>query len=142
MTADACKDAAERKESESESGRQQHGGGDMQVDWGQLGVSRVLVAGIRTHLEWRHPTPVQRETIPLALAGHDILVNAVTGSGKSGAFIIPTIQRLMFSDGNELNERRVLCIGPTRELVIQIHGVVRQFVDFLKGHRKRFSVSL
>lgn len=134
----------ERKEMEDEPLTVFKDCGDRLSSFGQLGVSRVLLRGIQEHLHWTHPTPVQRETIPLALAAHDLLINAVTGSGKSGAFIIPIIQRLMFSETNELNERRVLVIGPTRELAIQIHEVFKVFVDYLKSLRasSRMALSL
>ena len=58
-----------------------------------LGLSDPLVAAI-TALGYEEPTPVQRETIPLMLAGRDLLAQAATGTGKTAAFALPMIQRL------------------------------------------------
>jgi ATP-dependent RNA helicase RhlE len=68
------------------------------------------------------PTPIQQQTIPLALQGKDILGCAQTGTGKTAAFAIPIIQ-LMSQDRSNLNGRRhirSLILTPTRELAIQI----------------------
>lgn len=68
------------------------------------------------------PTPIQAQTIPLALEGKDILGCAQTGTGKTAAFAIPIIQ-LMSQDRSNLNGRRPirsLILTPTRELAIQI----------------------
>eukprot|EP01083_Nonionella_stella_P079369 217717_1 len=112
--------------------------GDRSADFALLGVSRILLQTIRRDLKWNHPTSVQRETIPLALKGHDLLINAVTGSGKSGAFIIPILERLILSELTELNERRVLIITPTRELAIQLYEIFKIFIKTLK----KLSVSI
>lgn len=60
------------------------------------------------------PTPIQDKTIPQALAGRDIIGIADTGTGKTAAFAIPLLQKLMLGDG------RALVIAPTRELAQQI----------------------
>eukprot|EP01084_Bolivina_argentea_P122661 217360_1 len=103
--------------------------GDTHSDFSLLGISRIILSGIRNELKWNYPTPVQRETIPLALKGYDLLINAVTGSGKSGAFVIPILERLISSEISELNERRILCITPTRELAIQIYEIFNIFIS-------------
>jgi ATP-dependent RNA helicase RhlE len=65
-----------------------------------------------------HPTPIQKEAIPLVLQGRDVLGLAQTGTGKTAAFILPILQHL-----NESRSRkpRVLIIEPTRELAEQVH---------------------
>jgi ATP-dependent RNA helicase RhlE len=63
------------------------------------------------------PTPIQRDTIPLALAGRDVVGSAQTGTGKTAAFLLPILHRLALSPGNRL---RALILVPTRELAEQV----------------------
>ena len=69
------------------------------------------------HLGWGEPTPVQDKAIPLAKAGKDILGIAQTGTGKSGAFLIPLISTLHYPQGSNT---RALVLAPTKELVTQL----------------------
>src|SRR5690606_9862642 len=62
------------------------------------------------------PTPVQADTIPLGLAGRDILAAAATGSGKTAAFLLPIMQRLLQGGRGT----RALVLVPTRELAAQV----------------------
>jgi ATP-dependent RNA helicase RhlE len=66
---------------------------------------------------YAEPTPVQDQAIPLILAGRDLLGTAQTGTGKTAAFCIPILQRLISSRGNNI---RALILTPTRELAIQV----------------------
>ena len=70
------------------------------------------------------PTPIQAAAMPVALAGHDIVGTAQTGTGKTAAFVLPILQKVM---NTPLDQRRTcaLILAPTRELVEQIIGVVR-----------------
>jgi len=70
------------------------------------------------------PTPVQDEAIPAALSGHDIIGTAQTGTGKTAAFVLPVLQRLL---GGHNRRARVLVLTPTRELAEQIHEAFREF---------------
>ena len=72
-------------------------------------------AGIRD-LGWAEPMPVQSKTIPLMREGHDLIVQARTGSGKTGAFGIPIIEAV----DTELAETQALVMLPTRELANQV----------------------
>ena len=68
-------------------------------------------------LEWEEPTPVQEQVIPMAQAGNDLMAQAQTGTGKTGAFAIPIIEKL------EKNKKiQCLVLTPTRELAIQVAG--------------------
>ncbi len=78
----------------------------------ELGLSPVLLETLE-QLGYSEPTPIQREAIPHLLAGRDVLGQAQTGTGKTAAFTLPTIQQL---DNNKL---QVLILAPTRELAIQ-----------------------
>lgn len=66
------------------------------------------------------PTPIQSQAIPLVLAGHDLMASAQTGTGKTAAFILPTLQRLSASVPQKGRGPRVLILTPTRELANQI----------------------
>ena len=63
------------------------------------------------------PTPIQKDTIPPAMEGRDVLACAMTGSGKTAAFVLPILHRLM---GKKPGVTRALIITPTRELAAQI----------------------
>ena len=80
------------------------------------------------------PTPVQEQAIPKALAGHDLIATAQTGTGKTAAFIIPALQCL--SKPSTLTKRskgpRVLVLTPTRELASQVTEAVRTYGRFLR----------
>lgn len=67
------------------------------------------------------PTPIQKEAIPHALAGKDILGLAQTGTGKTAAFVLPMLQRLETAPNKKV---RALVVAPTRELAEQIHQVI------------------
>ncbi|MFV2073007.1 MAG: DEAD/DEAH box helicase [Thermoanaerobaculales bacterium] len=69
-------------------------------------------------LGFTEPTPIQSDTIPSAVEGHDILACAMTGSGKTAAFVLPILQRMAGSHGGRT---RALILTPTRELASQIH---------------------
>jgi len=69
-------------------------------------------------------TPIQAETIPLALAGQDIAGQAQTGTGKTAAFLLATFHRLLEhqpTSNRQVNQPRAIILAPTRELAIQIH---------------------
>ena len=68
-------------------------------------------------LGWDAPTPIQRDAIPPALAGRDVLACAMTGSGKTAAFLLPILERLR---GKPRGVTRALVVAPTRELAAQI----------------------
>ena len=64
------------------------------------------------------PTPIQKDAIPPAVAGRDVLACAMTGSGKTAAFMLPILQRLLSRPGRSAT--RALVLAPTRELAAQI----------------------
>lgn len=71
---------------------------------------------------YRIPTPIQDQTIPLVLEGHDIIGIANTGSGKTGSFLIPLINKVINN-----RSQKVLVIAPTRELAVQIEDELEIF---------------
>src|SRR5437762_12537877 len=75
-----------------------------------------LLKGIK-ELGFTKPTPIQAEAIPAALDGRDILACAMTGSGKTAAFLLPILHHLI---GKPRGKTRALVVTPTRELAAQI----------------------
>src|SRR5471030_2365888 len=78
-------------------------------------------------LGFTRATPIQEQAIPPALEGRDVLACAMTGSGKTAAFLLPIVNRLM---AKPRGGTRVLVLAPTRELAAQIH----QHLEELAAH--------
>lgn len=88
-----------------------------------MNLSRPVHKAI-TSLGFNKPTPIQAATIPVALLGKDVVGNAVTGSGKTAAFIIPMLERLLYRErGKKAAATRCLVLVPTRELGVQCFEV-------------------
>ncbi len=83
-----------------------------------LPLDPALLRGI-SDLGFEEPTAIQAAALPPALAGSDILASAMTGSGKTAAFVLPILQRLTSSPGRA--GTRALVLTPTRELAAQVH---------------------
>ncbi len=88
------------------------------TDFSQLKLSRPLLKAVRD-MGFTKPTPVQSRAIPPGLAGKDLLVNAQTGSGKTAAFMLPVLERLLYRP-RRVAVTRVVVVTPTRELANQI----------------------
>lgn len=74
---------------------------------------------------YQHPTPIQAEAIPLALSGSDLLGTAQTGTGKTAAYVLPLLHRLMTTP-RQTPHTRALVLTPTRELAEQVHATIKQ----------------
>ena len=85
-----------------------------------MGLTPPLLAAVRQQ-GYERPTPIQEKTIPLALAGKDVLGCAQTGTGKTAAFALPILQRLDSASGGPRRPIRALVLTPTRELALQIY---------------------
>ena len=98
--------------------RKEEGGRDYDgfVPFSSLHLHPDLLKGIR-ELGFARPTPIQAEAIPPAVAGRDLLACAQTGSGKTAAFLLPILHRLI---GKPRRTTRALVLTPTRELAAQI----------------------
>ena len=81
-----------------------------------FGLHPDLMRGVK-EMGFTRPTPIQKDTIPPAMEGRDVLACAMTGSGKTAAFVLPILHRLM---GKKPGVTRALIITPTRELAAQI----------------------
>src|SRR5688500_582300 len=91
------------------------------VDFNELVGSDSMRAALRT-LGWTTPTPIQQKAIPAVRAGKDIVGIAQTGTGKTGAFLLPTLERIEFGEPG----LRTLVLCPTRELAQQVAQDARE----------------
>ena len=94
----------------------------------QLTLSRPLLRGI-VAMGYVKPTKIQSSVIPVALAKRDICASAVTGSGKTAAFLLPILERLIY---RPLGRTKALILTPTRELAAQCMGMISTLSQFTK----------
>ncbi|CAL5435436.1 unnamed protein product [Camellia sinensis] len=94
----------------------------------ELNLSRPLLRACEA-LGYTKPTPIQAACVPLALSGRDICGSAITGSGKTAAFALPTLERLLYRP-KRAPAIRVLILTPTRELAVQVHSMVQKIAQF------------
>jgi ATP-dependent RNA helicase RhlE len=93
-----------------------------------LGLSKNVLSALEA-LGFDKPTPIQEKAIPMVLAGNDLIGLAQTGTGKTAAFGLPMIERLLAEDRRpDPRNIRALVLAPTRELVNQIADNLRDFV--------------
>ena len=88
------------------------------MPFGALKLHPSLLAGVKD-LGFAKPTPIQTDAIPPALSGRDVLACAMTGSGKTAAFLLPILHKLLESKAGP--GTRALILTPTRELAAQVH---------------------
>lgn len=88
------------------------------VTFASLGLCPELCSAVST-LNWKSPTAIQSEVLPYALSGRDVIALAETGSGKTAAFGLPILQRLLEHQGGS-QRFYALVLAPTRELCLQI----------------------
>jgi ATP-dependent RNA helicase RhlE len=95
------------------------------VPFTTLNLDSRLLEGIRD-LGFVDTRPIQTAVIPLALASHDLIACAETGTGKTAAFVVPTLQWLLTtgSKADGASKSRVLVLAPTRELAVQIEDEI------------------
>ena len=86
------------------------------MPFGSLKLHPSLIKGVK-ELGFARPTPIQSDAIPLAVSGRDVLACAMTGSGKTAAFLLPILHHLL---ARPRGTTRALIITPTRELAAQI----------------------
>ncbi|MCM2359014.1 MAG: DEAD/DEAH box helicase [Geobacteraceae bacterium] len=81
---------------------------------------------------YTEPTPIQQQAIPMAMAGHDLIATAQTGTGKTAAFVLPALQRLNSPAAGTGRGPRMLILTPTRELANQITDSIRAYGKFMR----------
>ncbi|XP_053355588.1 probable ATP-dependent RNA helicase DDX27 [Clarias gariepinus] len=101
---------------------------DENLTFQDMNLSRPLLKAITT-MGFKQPTPIQKACVPVGLLGKDICACAATGTGKTAAFMLPVLERLLYKP-RVTQVTRVLVLVPTRELGIQVHTVARQLAQF------------
>lgn len=91
----------------------------------ELGLPDAILSAI----EYSHPSPIQAQSIPFLLQGHDLLGQAQTGTGKTAAFALPILARLNL----QARLPQVLVLAPTRELAMQVAEAIETYGANLKG---------
>jgi ATP-dependent RNA helicase RhlE len=104
------------------------------VPFKSLGLSEPVLRGIQA-AGYTDPTPIQLRAIPAVLSGRDLIASAQTGTGKTAAFALPILTRLLASSASAPARRgpsspRVLVLEPTRELAAQVETAFRDFARF------------
>ena len=98
------------------------------VSFADLGLIDPVVQALK-EVGYEFPTPIQAATIPVLLAGADLLGQAQTGTGKTAAFALPLLSRLDLTQ----REPQALVLVPTRELAIQVAEAFQKYAAHLRG---------
>ncbi len=101
---------------------------DTPLSFLDLSLAEPLQRAVKK-MGFERPTPVQHRSIPLALEHKDLLVSAETGSGKTAAFLLPTLQQLLALPSTKFGTR-ALILAPTRELARQTFEQCQQLAEF------------
>ena len=91
----------------------------MSIKFADLNLDKNILSAVRSE-GYESPTPIQAQAIPFALDGRDIMASAQTGSGKTAAFLLPTLQKLTKRSEKPGKGPRALVLTPTRELAAQV----------------------
>jgi ATP-dependent RNA helicase RhlE len=105
------------------------------MSFSNLGLSPEIVRAV-TERGYNQPTPIQKQAIPVVLAGGDIMAGAQTGTGKTASFTLPLLQRLSTNKNSQSHAQgfppiRALILTPTRELAAQVEESVRDYGKYL-----------
>jgi ATP-dependent RNA helicase RhlE len=95
---------------------------DPAMTFDRLGLSKTVLSAVHD-AGYVHPTPIQEQAIPLILKGRDVMGLAQTGTGKTAAFTLPIVDRLLQGP----RRTRALVLTPTRELCVQVEESVRKY---------------
>jgi ATP-dependent RNA helicase DDX27 len=93
-----------------------------------MSLSRPILKGLAS-VGFAEPTPIQQKTVPIAMSGKDVVGGAETGSGKTAAFLIPIMERLLYRP-KKIPTTRVAIFMPTRELAVQCFNVAKKLAAF------------
>lgn len=100
------------------------------MTFNDMGLLKPLLKALSDQ-GYTDPTTIQEQSIKTTLEGHDLMATAQTGTGKTAAFTLPLIQRLLENGGNGKNPR-ALILTPTRELAAQVHESVKTYGKYTK----------
>src|SRR5262245_43390037 len=112
------------------------------MSFDSLGLSPAILQAV-TDAGYTEPTPVQAQAIPAALAGRDLMVSSSTGSGTTAAFVLPALERILASRGDNTQRRekgkvygpRMVVLAPTRELAMQVAKACTAYGQKIQGLR-------
>lgn len=93
-----------------------------------MSLSRPILRGLAS-VGFTEPTPIQNKAVPIAMQGRDVVGGAETGSGKTAAFLIPILERLLYRP-KKVPTTRVAIFMPTRELAVQCFNVATKLASF------------
>lgn len=101
------------------------------MSFSKLGLSDPILKAV-SEAGYSKPTDIQKQAIPIILAGRDLIAAAQTGTGKTASFVLPMLQKLDSTEG-ELRSKsiRALILTPTRELAVQVEANVAQYAKYL-----------
>ncbi len=94
--------------------------------FGNFGLADEIVQGVKA-MGYTEPTPIQLRAIPILMEGHDLIGSAQTGTGKTAAFALPFLSKLLAA---QAQTPRMLILEPTRELAAQVETAMRDFARF------------
>jgi ATP-dependent RNA helicase RhlE len=104
------------------------------MSFSELGLIPEILQAV-TDAGYTEPTPIQRQAIPVVLAGHDIMGGAQTGTGKTAGFTLPLLNRLARHASTSASPARhpvrALILAPTRELAMQVFESVKMYSKHL-----------
>ena len=101
------------------------------MSFDSLGLRPEILQAIK-ETGYTEPTPIQSSSIPLVLEGRDLIGIAQTGTGKTAAFTLPMLEKLIHQDGQRKGRgTRALVLSPTRELVVQIEENVKTYAKHI-----------
>ena len=109
------------------------------MNFSELGLSKDLISAIE-RAKYESPYPIQVAAIPAILKQRDVMGLAPTGSGKTAAYILPILQRLLSTEAPTERFVPVLVIVPTRELAVQVAEVTENFARFLPRRIKSMAI--
>ncbi len=98
------------------------------IPFSELGLSKPVLKSV-DEAGYETPSPIQAETIPHLLKGHDLIGQAQTGTGKTAAFALPLLSQLDMSQ----KDPQIIVLAPTRELAIQVAEAMQSYARHLKG---------
>ena len=106
----------------------------MSIKFADLNLDKNILSAVRSE-GYESPTPIQAQAIPFALEGRDIMASAQTGSGKTAAFLLPTLQRLTKRSEKPGKGPRALVLTPTRELAAQVEKNAQAYAKNMRWFR-------
>jgi len=104
------------------------------MSFSELGLDPLILKSVLA-AGYENATPVQMQAIPAALSGRDLLVSSHTGSGKTAAFLLPSIQRMLAEPTVKSMGPRVLVLTPTRELALQVEKAAMTYGKDMRRFR-------